>query len=245
MKTLLAALVLTLFVAPQVRADRLVLPPCPKDPVDPNAPEPPPPPPRPVLADERPMPPPAPPRVDATPAYFHRASLWVKVANTAPWTAAVLSVVQSRRHDFEQARDVETFCPGYAKATQAQRDICWLRIVGSVVEFESSFRNNAKPFCEGNGVYSVGLLSLSEGECPNAMTLEELTDPAASLICGVNRMAKLINRDHYIESPDNSGASAYWSTLREPYVRKMPDGRTLHLGKKPQVLERTKQFSRF
>jgi hypothetical protein len=244
---LLGALILLSFAPNPAHADQpLVLPPCPLDPVDPNAPPPPPPPPAPPpLADEPPMPAPAPSNVTPSNAYFQRAALWSKIPNSEAWTAAVLDVVQSRIHDFEQARDVETFCPGYTKASEPQREICWLRLVGSVVEFESSFRNNAKPFCEGNGVYSVGLLSLSAGECPNAMTLEELIDPAKSLTCGVNRMARLINRDHFISSPDDMGASAYWSTLRPAHLKTMSDGRVLHLGKKDEVIARTKLFNRF
>ncbi|MGZ6404340.1 MAG: hypothetical protein ACXWTJ_22990, partial [Bdellovibrionota bacterium] len=180
-----------------------------------------------------------------TPAYYQRASMWHNVPQSDSWTAAVLAVVQARRHDFEQARDVEAFCPGYAKATEAQRDVCWLRLVGSVVEFESSFKPHERPFCEGNGVYSVGLMALSTGECPDAMTTEQLQDPVANLTCGVNRMAKLIQRDHYIENADDSGACAYWSTLRAPHKAKLADGRVVTLGKRDEVIARTKQFNKF
>lgn len=250
-KRLILSLALCAFAAHftiAAQADQLpsgiTLPHCPKIPKDPNAPVPPPPPPRPALPDEAPLPAPVPPRTQPTPATYHRGALWARIGGTESWTNTVIAIVQARRADFEQARDIETFCPGYLRATQAQRDICWLRIVGAIVEFESSFKPAARPFCEGDGVYSVGLMALSTGECPDAMTIEAMMDPVKNLTCGINRMAKLIRRDHVI-SENNLGASAYWSTLRKPYTARLPDGRVFNLGKRDKVIERTKLFSRF
>ena len=178
--------------------------------------------------------------------YFHHASLWANhVSNSVSWTVAVLGIVRVRLHDFEQARDVEEFCPGYGGATQAQREICWIRLVGGIVEFESSFRPDEPPFNEGHGVYSVGLLALSTGECSNALSTKALMDPVQNLICGVNKMAMLISRGHTIDSPDHVGACAYWSTLRPPHKAQLPDGRWVILGKKNEIIARTKLFRQF
>lgn len=248
MKALIGALCGVFLLTLSAQADQLpngmTLPHCPKIPKDPNAPVLPPPPARPVLPDEAPLPPPAPPRAQPTPGTYHRGALWARFGGTESWTATVIAIVQARRADFEQARDIEVFCPGYLRASQAQRDICWLRIIGSIVEFESSFKPAARPFCEGDGVYSVGLMALSTGECPDAMTIPEMMDPVKNLTCGINRMAKLIRRDHVI-SENNLGASAYWSTLRKPYTARLPDGRVFNLGKRDKVIERTRMFSRF
>ncbi|MGZ3650348.1 MAG: hypothetical protein ACXWSC_04100, partial [Bdellovibrionota bacterium] len=147
--------------------------------------------------------------------------------------------------DFDEAHDVEEFCPGYREASQSQREVCWLRLVGSIVEFESSFQPNEKPFYEGHGVYSVGLLALSTGECPNALTTKLLQDPVRNLICGVNKMAMLVARGHCIDSPDHVGASAYWSTLRPAHKAQLPDGRWVVLGKKTQIISRTRVYREF
>jgi hypothetical protein len=235
-------------VAVTAEAAAINLPYCPLDPVkpvDPNAPILPPPPVRPVLPDEAPMPAAAPAKVTPTPAYYQRAALWSKVPNSQAWTDAVVQIVESRLSDFEQARDIESFCPGYMVASQPQRNVCWLRLVGSIVEFESSFKPAERPFCEGNAVYSVGLLALSTGECPDAMDIEGLQDPVKNLACGLNRMAKLIHRDHEIEGQDQGGACAYWSTLRTPHTATLSNGKTYTLGKKDQVIQRTKLFYRF
>jgi hypothetical protein len=248
----LMALAIGISVPHAALADDINLPYCPLDPVkpvDPNAPVPPPSPPgppvRPVLPDEPPMPPASPAKVTPTPAYYQKAALWSQIPNSQSWTNTVIQIVESRLADFEQARDIETFCPGYLVASQPQREICWLRLVGSIAEFESSFKPAERPFCEGNAVFSVGLLALSTGECPNAMDIAGLQDPVQNLTCGLNRMAKLIKRDHEIEGQDQGGACAYWSTLRTPHTATLSNGKTYILGKKDQVIQRTKLFNRF
>ncbi len=179
--------------------------------------------------------------------HFHKASLWAQqVAKSQSWTGAVISVVKHRLRDFEQARDKESFCPGYHKATEEQREICWLRLVGGVVEFESSFQADEPPFNEGNGSYSVGLLALSTGECQNAPTVRALRDPVRNLICGVNKMAALIAKGHAIDGPENIGAGAYWSTLRPAHRHWDPmRKRWLNLGKKAQIIARTREYKNF
>lgn len=180
-------------------------------------------------------------------AQFHKASLWASRApNSLSWTKTVLAVVSARMSDLDQARDKEVFCPGYSAASLSHRKICWLRLVGGIVEFESSFRADEPPFHEGGGNYSVGLMALSKGECPNAPTEKELLNPVQNLICGVNRMAALIARGNSIENPDNRGASAYWSTLRPAHKRWDPvRQRWLNLGKKALIVARTRTFRNY
>jgi hypothetical protein len=198
--------------------------------------------PQPPLPPTPPLPP-----VDPGIPFFHKASLWAKPAPTSlAWTKVVIEVVDKRLRDFELAADKETFCPGYASATLAQRHICWLRVVGGIVEFESSFRPDEPPFHEGNGVYSVGLMALSTGECPNAPDTKGLMDPLKNLVCGVNKMAALIARYKAIDNAEHKGASAYWSTLRPPYQKWDPvRQRWLNLGKQDKIIERSKLFNKF
>lgn len=162
---------------------------------------------------------------------------WSSRAGTGPWTDAVASVVRSNLASFAQARDRETFCPGYAAATLAQRETCWVRLVSAVAQFESDF-NPATMYRESDGIYSVGLLQLSVGECANAETNSALQNPLENLLCGTLKMASLIARYGYVTTPDNvHGAAAYWSTLRAPYVQG-----SLHLGKELEVAKITAQY---
>jgi hypothetical protein len=170
----------------------------------------------------------------------YNSAVWLKVKNTKPWTDAVIAAVHSKITSFERARDVEDFCPGYSKASKHSREVCWLRLVGGVVEFESSF-NPTDSFKEPSGDMSVGLLALSPNECANAPTEAALKDPVKNLVCGITIMARLIAADGFIDGPvSGRGASAYWSTLRAPYI----SGK-YHLGKKDQIIPITTLYSAY
>ena len=174
------------------------------------------------------------------------ASVWTDEDNTQNWTEAVLKVIDQNFASFDSAADTETFCPGYKDATKRQKEICWLRIIGGVVYFESHF-NPVDYFKEPKtGNLSVGLLSLSPKECDNAPTLESLRNPVANLICGTLKMAQLISAKKYIDGPNHEGAAQYWSTLRPPFDYVDKDrGRTLHLGKKSDIIDITSNYQEF
>ncbi len=145
--------------------------------------------------------------------------------------------MQANFNSFDSARDREDFCPGYASATHAQKETCWVRLVSAVVEFESAFDPNDM-YKESDGIYSVGLLQLSQNECANAPTNTALKNPVQNLLCGTKKMADLIERYGYVTTPDNThGAAAYWSTLRRPYTQG-----SLHLGKRADVAKITASY---
>lgn len=173
--------------------------------------------------------PPAPPQTPGlgTPAW----------GNRTVWSNTVRTVAYARLAQFEKARDKEVFCPGYAQANIQQRLNCWVMLVAAISKFESAFAP-ADSFREPDGNYSVGLLALSPRECPNAHSIEALKNPIENLICGTNKMARLIDRDGFIDGPPQArGAARYWSTLRAPYQRWDPSRkRSLNLGKKQQIL---------
>ncbi len=159
------------------------------------------------------------------------------------WANAVLRVIRARQGDFDKARDKEIFCPGYSSASASQRANCWLMLVAAISKFESGFKPASK-FREPNGVYSVGMLALSPGECPNAPSMVALQAALPNLVCGTNKMASLIARYGYVDGPASSrGASRYWSTLRAPYKRWDPTrSRYLNLGKRNQILPLVRGF---
>lgn len=171
------------------------------------------------------------------------APAWGTAAERRVWANAVMSVVRSRIHDLEKARDKETFCPGYSSANAAQRANCWLLVVAAITKFESGFKP-ASMFREPDGKYSVGMLAMSPGECPNAPSLRHLQSAVPNLVCGTNKMASLIARYGNIDGPaSNRGASRYWSTLRAPYKRWDPTrNRYLNLGKRNQILPLVRGF---
>ncbi len=151
--------------------------------------------------------------------------MWEKLKKPSHklWTNTVLSVVRKRMKDFDQARDADTFCPGYHKAELHERENCWVMMIAAIAYKESNYKLISH-FVEGNGVPSIGFLALSAGECPNAPRGADLNDPVKNLTCGTNIMARLIAKDKMISDTDigpdlvqrrpGRGAAAYWSTLK-------------------------------
>lgn len=152
---------------------------------------------------------------------------------------AIHSAVHPLLKKLGLASDIEFFCPGYARATATQQESCWVTLVKAVAFYESGLNPRAT-FKEPNGIYSVGLLMLSPGECPKALTMNELKNARANLNCGVDKMASLISKDGLISGAEgHRGASQYWSVLREPYTYKQ-----YKLGKKMPIAKLTRQYLR-
>jgi hypothetical protein len=160
---------------------------------------------------------------------LHRAA-WDSTSGSAAWSVEVLTELSLHRAKFEQARDVEDFCPAYSSATDYQKDTCWLRVISAMAYFESTFRPGAT-YLESSGRTSVGLLMMAADQCPNANSVEKLKDPIANLQCALPRLENLVARDSALSGAGNKGAAAYWSVLRAPY-----QSAGLYLGRKPHIL---------
>jgi hypothetical protein len=180
-------------------------------------------------------------------ADFYPAAVWAGAANVSnaesrAWTAVVVAAMEKNLSLLNQAKDVNDFCPGYASAATDQQVVCWLRIVGGVVEYESSFDPNSIFKEPDSGEDSIGLLSLSTTDCPAENTIADLENPVSNLACGMQIMMRLISRDGYISGPDSErGAAAYWSTLRAPYS----SGKLKDLGKKPEIESIAKDYQNY
>jgi len=165
-------------------------------------------------------------------------TLWSHLASADAWNAAVLIAVRANLAKFEKARDRSVFCPGYDTATDPQRLTCWSRLISVMVKFESGFNQSSLYHEPSGGKDSVGLLMLSQGECPNAPTVAQLKNGVENIRCGAAKMAALIARDGYVTTPDNKhGAAAYWSVLRAPYT-----AYGLKLGKKLEILKESTKY---
>lgn len=148
---------------------------------------------------------------------YHKAAPWSKVRNSQAWTKAAVATIQKRWTSLNRARDVDSFCPGYSKASSTRQMACWIRIVGGIMQKESGFQPNDS-MIENSGEASVGLMAMSAGQCPNARSSRALKNPIANIECGINVMANLIQQDGYISGPRNKGAARNWSCLRTPYT---------------------------
>lgn len=158
-------------------------------------------------------------------------------ANSKEFDPVIQAAVRPHVEQLEKANDKEYFCPGYAHATDRQRESCWVSLVKAVATYESGL-NPRLTFQEPDGNTSVGLLMLSPGECNNADTVAALKNAHSNLNCGVGKMAHLVAKDGYISGPTaNRGAARYWSVLRDSYTY----GK-YKLGKKKPIARITHQY---
>lgn len=198
-------------------------------------------------AKPAPPPPPVPPRrpkqlvpAQRPVAAYHRAAIWSKYANTLSWTTTALKEIRRQMPMLERARDKNDFCPAYNRASMYHREICWLRLIGGLVEHESGF-NAATSFIEANGDASIGLFSLSTGECKFAPTADLLRNALLNMHCGIGLMARLIYDQGFIDGPESSrGAASYWSVLRDPYR-----AYGYSLGRKYKIQAYTRNYANF
>lgn len=165
-------------------------------------------------------------------------SVFVWGSSHSTWDRVVVETVREEFDKLNEAKDVEEFCPGYARASQAQKESCWQRLISALVYKENDEFNPREVFVEPAGAPSVGLMMLSRGECRNAPTDEALKNPVENLRCGIKRMAKLIARGDCISC--RRGAAAYWSTLRTPYK-----AYGYNLGKKAEIVAMTTNYKSF
>jgi hypothetical protein len=182
---------------------------------------------------------------DSDLAAINRAAPWNQVRDSMAWTRAVLDVVRAHKSGLDKARDVETFCQGYHKASARQQEICWIRIIGGVMKFESSFKPGDK-MRENDGQWSVGLLAMSPAQCPNAPSISALMDPIRNLTCGAEKFANLVISTGWISGPGHRGAAQNWSTLRDRYtVFLRSSGKRVTVGHKKEVIAIANQFTNF
>lgn len=174
------------------------------------------------------------------------AALWAKVPEGNYWTTLVVASIRQNLSRLEKAKDINTWCPGYADADDHQRAVCWLRLLGGVIKFESEFKPD-DAFEESPNHWSVGLMALSPNECQGYETVTLLKQPLLNLSCGISKFAALVEKDGYIlGSDDRLGAAAYWSTLRAPYTKRKPGGDgVFRLGKRDQILPLTREYRKY
>lgn len=168
---------------------------------------------------------------DVSIADYHRASLWSAVAGSESWTATTIEMIERHATELDAARDVNTFCPGYAKANRQQKNVCWLRLISGVSKLESSFKP-MELYSDGIGT-SVGLLAVMAGTCAAAPSVEELQNPVLNLQCGIENIAQMVQRDGVISGIGAArGAASYYSSLRAAYK-----SGPYSFGKKKQIIK--------
>lgn len=153
---------------------------------------------------------------------------------TQEWSKLTIAAVKLQMPKLELAKDMERFCPNYAKLDANGRLIAWSFLAAGIMRYEAGVDKKGKlntctVFNEPTGQDSIGFFQLSYGDafCPKAKAQGNLCEPAVNLACGTKLMGHFVQKDRVVASggyvksgaPEPAGLAKYWSVIRVPDVR--------------------------
>jgi hypothetical protein len=148
---------------------------------------------------------------------------WTHQPRHLLWNRAALSALKSHGKPLVDMvpGDIQTWCPHYPNANDADRRAFWLGFMSALAKYESTY----KPKAVGGGGKWYGLLQIlpatARGYKCNVGTGEALKNGAANLSCAVRIMAFTVPRDGVVHAKDKRwlGVSADWGPMRSPTKR--------------------------
>jgi hypothetical protein len=150
---------------------------------------------------------------------------WQHMDGHAVWTRSALSALKTHGKPLVELvpADIETWCPAYERATDANRRAFWVGFMSSLAKHESTY----KPWAVGGGGKWYGLLQIlpatARGYKCNVGTGEALKNGAANLSCAVRIMAHTVPRDGVIHGYVNRkgrGVTADWGPMHSAAKRR-------------------------
>jgi hypothetical protein len=136
------------------------------------------------------------------------------------WTEASVAALASYGRPLVDLvpADIESWCPDYENATEAERKAFWVGLLSSLAKHESTWR----PEAAGGGGQWFGLLQISpataRGYGCQARTAEALKDGAANLACAIRIMAVTVPRDGVVAA-GGRGIAADWGPFHQASKR--------------------------
>jgi len=147
---------------------------------------------------------------------------WQHMRGHSLWTRAAISALKSHGKPLVDMvpGDVETWCPAYPDASDAQRRAFWVGFLSTLAKHESTYRS----WAVGGGGRWYGLLQILPGtargyKC-NVGSGDALKNGAANLSCAVRIMATTVPRDGVIAGNGKRGVGADWGPMRSASKRK-------------------------
>ena len=152
------------------------------------------------------------------------AMRWDNRPEALHWTEATLTALETDGVQLSSVipADIATFCPGYAGASQDEREAFWAGLLSALAKHESTWNPNAS----GGGGRWLGLLQIAPATARSYdCTLpagKGLHDGAANLGCAVKIAARQVGRDGAIVSDGSGGwrgLARDWAPMRSSAKR--------------------------
>ena len=146
---------------------------------------------------------------------------WTHQPDHVLWNRVALSALKTHGRALVDLvpGDIDTWCPRYRHADDADRRAFWVGFLSALAKFESTY----KPRAVGGGGKWYGLLQIlpatARGYGCNVGTGEALKNGGANLSCAVRIMAVTVPRDGVIYGRGGRGVAADWGPMRSSSKR--------------------------
>lgn len=137
------------------------------------------------------------------------------------WTTEALAAVDAHPAGLPDVipADIATWCPGYAEASEEEREAFWVGLMSALAKHESTWN----PRASGGGGAWIGLLQIAPGTARQygceARTSAALKDGAANLDCAVRIASVQVKRDGMVAGNGASGMGRDWAPFRNSSKR--------------------------
>jgi hypothetical protein len=137
------------------------------------------------------------------------------------WTTKALAAIDDHPVNLPEIipADIATWCPGYAEASEDDREAFWVGLMSALAKHESTWN----PRASGGGGKWIGLLQIApataRGYDCEATTTAELKDGAANLSCAVRIAAVQVRRDGLVAGGGTKGLGRDWAPFRSSAKR--------------------------
>lgn len=139
---------------------------------------------------------------------------WDHVPASAQWEAVGFAALETHAAVLPtlEPRDIDVWCPGYADASEADREAFWVGLVSALAQHESTWN----PQAVGGGGRWFGLTQISPATARfygcQATSGEALLDGAANVSCALRIWATTVPRDNAV-SAGGDGIAADWGPM--------------------------------
>ncbi|EYD71252.1 transglycosylase SLT domain-containing protein [Limimaricola hongkongensis] len=155
----------------------------------------------------------------ATPAALP-VMAWDHRPESAEWTDATLAALKSHGAPLlsQVPGDIDTWCPGYAEASEDERAAFWAGMLSALAKHESTWN----PAAVGGGGKWFGLVQIAPATARGygcaAGSGSALKDGVANLSCAVRIAARTVRRDGVV-SAGMRGLAADWGPFHSARKR--------------------------
>jgi hypothetical protein len=137
------------------------------------------------------------------------------------WTARTLDAIDTHAPSLLATvpRDIDTWCPGYPEASEAEREAFWTGILSALAKHESTWNPNAS----GGGGRWIGLLQIAPATARHygceATTAGALKNGVSNLTCAVRIAAVQVPKDAMVAGNGRQGLGRDWAPFRSSAKR--------------------------